>query len=116
LLGKVSLAASFVAGAVWAGFLCFHPPWFLFDGPRGSEAARVNLSTAFASFLMAGPAALVVFNALARHATARTERREAIESVEPALKVSNGLSADAYPRVSCCSSQKDCRRGGPSGS
>lgn len=33
------------------------------------------------------PAALVVFNALARHPTARTERREAIESVEPALKV-----------------------------
>lgn len=33
------------------------------------------------------PAALVVLNALARHTTARTERREAIEYVEPALRV-----------------------------
>lgn len=85
-VGRLCLAASLAAGAVLAGFLCFDPPWFLFNGPGGSEAARVNFASAFASFLMGLPTALVVFNAVARHATARTERREAIESVEPTLK------------------------------
>jgi len=84
--GKLCLVASFAGGAILAGFLCFNPPWFLFNGPGGSEAARVNFASAFASFLMGLPTALVAFNAVARHATARTERRDAIESVEPALR------------------------------
>lgn len=49
---KPCLIASFVAGAVLAGFLCFNPPWLLFNGPEGSEAARVKFASAFASVLI----------------------------------------------------------------